>query len=89
LFKPPHDSSPLITLKNSQATVKQSGRRLCHEAVAKAMPKPRQIVARQRRPEMRLGAGNVRGCTEITRLHFSFALIRVHFRQIEVAIEKG
>jgi hypothetical protein len=77
-----------MTLKNSKAIVKQSGRRLCHGAVAKAMPKPRQIVVGQRRREMRLAVGNVRGCTEMTRLHFSFALIRVDFPQIEVAVEK-
>jgi hypothetical protein len=52
------------------------------------MPKPQQIVVGQRRREMRLGAGNERGCTEMTRLHFSFALIRVYFGQIEVAVEK-
>jgi hypothetical protein len=70
-------ASPVMTLKNSQATVEQSRRhRLWHELIAKAMPKPRQIVASQRRPEIRLEAGNVRGCTEMTRLHFSFALIR-------------
>ena len=82
-------ASSFMTLKNWHATVEQSGRRrLFHGGIAKAMPKPRQIVVGQRRREMRFGAGYVRGWTEMTRLHFSIALIRVYFRQIEVAGEK-